>query len=184
MPSQPRVSLLDSTPTIMPPKSFQERRIELVSRLDAMHHRLRDQHIPFSTVSEYLLEFTTDLNTLKQSVDTEIYVPDKETHTCCVHRLARIEAHLHEQALLIRDYPQGERSQKCPAIFYKTIEMITVQIGRCVVKSHQDRDAAHMELKASVVNSNLLCDSAGVGEMEVRRLKGLWRMLNAGVPVL
>lgn len=38
-----------------------------------------------------------------------------------------------------------------------------------------------MELKASVINANLLCDSLGLGEMEVQTLKDLWRTLNAGV---
>jgi hypothetical protein len=38
-----------------------------------------------------------------------------------------------------------------------------------------------MELKASVINANLLCDPLGVGELEVQALKDLWRKLNAGV---
>jgi hypothetical protein len=60
--------------------------------------------------------------------------------------------------------------------------MIAVQIGRCILKIHSDRQAAHMELKASVINANLPCDSVGVGEMEGQTLKDLWRTLNAGVP--
>lgn len=41
-----------------------------------------------------------------------------------------------------------------------------------------------MELKASVINSNLLCESAGdeFGDIELKALKDLWQILNAGVP--
>lgn len=60
--------------------------------------------------------------------------------------------------------------------------MIAVQLGRCILESHPDRQAAHMELKASVINANLLCDSLGLGEMEVQTLKDLWRTFNVGVP--
>lgn len=145
----------NSTSTTMFFQSFRETRNELVSRLTTVHHRLRNQHLPLTIVAEYLLEIITDLNMLKQKADTELYPPDQGTHTCCIHRLTQIQVHLREQALLLRDYPQGERSQKGPAIFYPAVEMTAVQIGRCVVNSHPDRDAAHMGLTAIVINANL-----------------------------
>lgn len=133
-------------------------------------------------VGEYLLELLGEIDTLKQIAYTEVDLPDERAHNCCVHRLNRVQTQLREQALLIRGHPQGESYQKCPAIFSLAIEMIAVQIGRCIIKSHPDRDAAHMELKACSIDANLICDTVGVGEMEKRTLKDLWRTLNAGVP--
>lgn len=121
------------------------------------------------------------LKSILQQIADMDYPLDKKTKNCCIHRLTCIQIQLREQALL-QGYPQGETYQKCPSIFYIAIEMIAVKSGRCILKSHSDQEAAHMEMKASVINAILLCNSPGVREMEVRTLKDLWRALNAGVP--
>lgn len=139
----------------MPLQSFQETRNNLVSRLVTVHHRLRDQQLPLTTVGEYLLKTAEEISNLKQIANTKIHQPDKQTQNCCIHRLNRIQTQLREQALLLQGYPQGESYQRCPAIFSIAVEMIAVQIGRCILKSHSDRQAAHMELKASVINANM-----------------------------
>ncbi|CEJ59707.1 hypothetical protein PMG11_08319 [Penicillium brasilianum] len=166
----------------MPLQFFQETRNQIVSRLTTVYHRLQYQQLSLFTVGEYLLEIIGEIDMLKHIPYTEVDLPDERAHNCCVYRLTRVQVQLREQALLIRGHPQGESYQKCPAIFSLAIEMIAVQIGRCAIKSHADRDAAHMELKACSIDANLLCDTVGVGEMEKRTLKDLWRTLNAGVP--
>ncbi|OOQ85139.1 hypothetical protein PEBR_27007 [Penicillium brasilianum] len=199
MPPLRESSPLEYTSTIMPPQSFQATRNQIVSRLTTVYHRLATrnqivsrlttvyhrlqypQHSPV-TVGEYLLELLGEIDMLKQIAYTEVDIPNKRAHNCCVHRLNRVQAQLREQALLIRGHPQGESYQRFPAIFSLAIEMIAVQIGRCIIKSHLDRDAGHMELKACSIDANLLCDTVRVGEMEKRTLKDVWRMLNAGVP--
>lgn len=169
----------------MPLQSFQETRNELVSRLTTVYHRLRYQHLPLTTVGDYLLDLKGEISALKQIAETEVSLSDQQMWKCCIHRLNNIQIQLSEQALLLQGYPQGEIAQKCPIIFCHSIEMIAVQIGRCNLKSYPDRQAAHMELKASIVNSNLLYESVGIdfnSEIELKTLKDLWRTLNTGVP--
>lgn len=166
----------------MPRQSFQETRNDLVNHLTTVYHRLQDQQPPPATVGEYLLEFIGEIDILKQITHKEVDLSNKRAYNCCIHRLNRVQAQLREQAVLLQGYPQGESYQICPAIFSIAIEMIAVQIGRCIINSHPDRDAAQMELKANFISANLLCNSLGVCEMEIQTLKDLWRTLNAGVP--
>lgn len=139
MPSQRETSPLESSSTLtMPPQSFQETRNKLVSRLITVYHRLRYQKLPLTTVGEYLLEITDAMSILQQTANTEVHPSDKQTHDCCMHRLIRIQTQLREQAFLLQGYPQDKTYQKCLAAFYNAVEMIAVQIGRCILKSHPD----------------------------------------------
>lgn len=70
MPAEPIP--LESNPTIsMPLQSFQETRNELVSRLTTVYHGLQDRHLPLTTVGGYLLELTSEIDTLKHMAETQ-----------------------------------------------------------------------------------------------------------------
>jgi hypothetical protein len=61
-----------------------------------------------------------EISIIKQIADTEIHIPDKQTQHCCIHRLTLIQTHLHEQALLLQGYPQGEAYQN--ALPFSTLQ--------------------------------------------------------------